>query len=298
MDKGLQTSFMIEQTFKDHESILKSLESGQSLVSILCSPAGVYFQILDALSQILPLKEAIQCASSLEKAGKRKAMRFLAKMAYPISLFIFSYLMVTFFESSILPSMQSFTQAENFLGIQLIKWFLSFWLILGCIGIVLLLILNCSKELRVYAVSNLFNKIPIFKAMMTWQFSCALSACLGHGISTERTLKTLCLIQDHSYIQYYAQSLQEQLKQGCTIVESLQNIGVDETFLHYYLIGSRSNNLQAMLDLYQRKTEKRIDLAIKKISIWIQVLSYFSVGAVVLIVYQVMLLPMELLNTF
>ena len=96
MDKGLQTSFMIEQTFKDHESILKSLESGQSLVSILCSPAGVYFQILDALSQILPLKEAIQCASSLEKAGKRKAMRFLAKMAYPISLFIFSYLMVTF----------------------------------------------------------------------------------------------------------------------------------------------------------------------------------------------------------
>ena len=53
-----------------------------------------------------------------------------------------------------------------------------------------------------------------------------------------------------------------------------------------------------MLDLYQRKTEKRIDLAIKKISIWIQVLSYFSVGAVVLIVYQVMLMPMELLNTF
>ena len=103
MDKGLQTSFMIEQTFKDYESILKSLETGQSLVSILCSPAGVYFQILDALSQILPLKEAIQCASSLEKAGKRKAMRFLGKMAYPISLFIFSYLMVTFFESSILP---------------------------------------------------------------------------------------------------------------------------------------------------------------------------------------------------
>ncbi|HIW17967.1 MAG TPA: type II secretion system F family protein, partial [Candidatus Faecalicoccus intestinipullorum] len=70
------------------------------------------------------------------------------------------------------------------------------------------------------------------------------------------------------------------------------------TVHEHYLIGSRSNNLQAMLDLYQRKTEKRIDLAIKKISIWIQVLSYFSVGAVVLIVYQVMLMPMELLNTF
>ena len=298
MDKGLQTSFMIQQTFKDHEKILKSLESGQSLISILCSPGGIYFQILDALSRLLPLKEAIQCATSLEEAGRRKTMRFVAKMTYPVSLFIFSFLMVSFFESSILPSMQSFTQTDDFLGIQLIKSFLSFWLILGCTGGIAFLILNFSNDLRIFATSHLLKKIPFFNALMTWQFASALSACLRHGISTERTLETLSLIKEHTFIQYYAQNLQEQLKQGRSLLEGLKNIGVDEAFIHYYLIGSRSNNLHAMLQLYQKKTEKRIDQSIKKLSIWIQALSYFSVGAVVLIVYQVMLMPMELLNTF
>ena len=298
MDKGLKISFMIQQTFKDHENILKSLESGESLISILCSPSGIYFQILDALSRLLPLKKAIQCASSLEEAGRRKMIRFVAKMAYPLSLFIFSFLMVNFFESSILPSMRSFTQTDDFLGIQFIKWFLSFWLILGCAGGIAFLILNLSNDMRIYTTSHFLNKIPFFKALMTWQFASALSACLGYGISTELTLETLSLIKDHTYIHYYAQNLQEQLKQGHPLLEGLKNIGVDEAFIHYYLIGSRSNNLQAMLQLYQKKTEKRIDRSIKKLSIWIQALSYFSVGAVVLIVYQVMLMPMELLNTF
>ena len=62
-------------------------------------------------------------------------------------------------------------------------------------------------------------------------------------------------------------------------------------------MGLHTSSIKELLHLYQQKVQKELEQKIKKLSLYIQIGSYISVGIVVLTVYQILLVPMNVLNT-
>ena len=105
LNKGLDTTFMIEICFRCHKSILAKLNEGEKLVSILTNGKENYFQILRILKDRLPFKEAIHCANEIDDVGKGWIKELIKTSIYPAFLFLFSFGMILFFQEMILPAM-------------------------------------------------------------------------------------------------------------------------------------------------------------------------------------------------
>lgn len=70
LNKGLDTSFMIEICFQDYKAILSKLHQGEKLVSVLTTGKENYFQVLKLLIAHIPFKDAIHCANEMDTVHK------------------------------------------------------------------------------------------------------------------------------------------------------------------------------------------------------------------------------------
>ncbi|MGN1277246.1 MAG: hypothetical protein ACI4UK_09690, partial [Floccifex sp.] len=68
--------------------------------------------------------------------------------------------------------------------------------------------------------------------------------------------------------------------------------------LTFYQIGSQNAHLSSSLELYLKTTKEKILQTIHKWTIYIQFISYGSVGLIAVLVYNVVLMPLEMLNGF
>ena len=66
----------------------------------------------------------------------------------------------------------------------------------------------------------------------------------------------------------------------------------------YVSIGSAAGNLEELLEDYMMVQENRWMLWIKRITAGITLSAYSFVGIVAVCIYRMMLIPLELLNTF
>lgn len=71
---------------------------------------------------------------------------------------------------------------------------------------------------------------------------------------------------------------------------------LSETFQSYYLIGSHNGDLNSALVAFMDWQQQRWFRLIHKVSIGVQLLSYAFVGVLVISVYQIMLLPLQMIN--
>ena len=72
----------------------------------------------------------------------------------------------------------------------------------------------------------------------------------------------------------------------------------DSDFKKMLVYALTSNQMHVFFDLYMKKCSLDLDKSVKKISTGIQLFSYISIGILVLIVYQIMMMPLNMLNQF
>lgn len=298
MDKGLDTRFMIEICFKESKMILTRLEQGENLIELLTQSKQAYFQTLKTLAQALPLKQAIQCAHELETTGKENGKELIKNCTYPSLLFLLSYGMLCFFQSVILPAMQTLEVSESFLVLGVLKKVYTLIILaLLIVGITIWagLHLKNRKDISRYI---LLKYIPFLQKNASLQFSTALSALSGHGLSTSECFRILSHLHENSFVAWYARNILDSLQKGNDLEQSLQHCLLDFNLIRFYQIGTQTSSLKSLLQLYAQTCKKELKVTTRNISVFIQVFSYFSVGFVVLITYQILLMPMNILNSF
>lgn len=297
LQKGLDTKFMIEICFKEHEAILERLGQGQTLTSILTDSSKSYFRTLKVLCHVLPLKQAILCEKELEKAGKSKIGQLIKNSIYPLFLFLFSGFMILFFRHVILPSMSVFTKQEHFVFLSLME--VSFLSILILISgfLVLSTVLFKHQNGQLFFYRKVLSHLPLLQKIFTIQFALRLSAFLGQGISTMRCIDILCELPYSFFVSIHAKTIQKALQNGEPFQKALSYCVLDPNFFLFFQIGTQTSSLKDLLQLYILKAEKEMEQRLKTIQLIIQIISYISVGIVVLVVYQILLMPMNMLNT-
>lgn len=296
LDHGLDVKTMITLSFKQSNLILKQLEEGKELSDILTRyQKGKYFDSLRILSKYISFQEAIACADKIHQVTQIFFQSFLKQVAYPIFIFLFSYFFILFFSSSILPSMAMYTENQSSeVMIQILKGMYTCIVLAGLTFIVLFLLSKKKKSLYVR-----IHQIPFVQTYMTYQFSIYFESLLSCHIHSIQCFEIIQQMHSNSYLTECASYILSQFQKGNSLESIFETSSYfDSTFAQFVSIGIHSSSLPTLLQLYQKRCQNVLNRWIKKTSIAIQMTSYVSVALLVFVFYQVMLMPLNMLNAF
>ena len=138
----------------------------------------------------------------------------------------------------------------------------------------------------------------LMKKMISLQFVCMYQALDKSYTSTQEILETLACM-DFSVVGKVSNEILACLKNGKSLEKSFLEIEVfDSDFKKMLVYALTSNQMHVFFDLYMKKCSLDLEKSVKKISTGIQLFSYISIGILVLIVYQIMMMPLNMLNQF
>ena len=98
-------------------------------------------------------------------------------------------------------------------------------------------------------------------------------------------------------VHYFGNRIYQELLEGKRLETIINTIPFDKTFLVFFKIGMKSADLVTILKVYYEQAIKSFKTIVNKLIVTMQVFSYSCVDILVLVVYQIMLLPLNMLNT-
>lgn len=288
---------------KDTTAIKEELELGHSMEEILITQGtGRFFEHLSFFLKITSLSKAIDSSLHLYDFERNLLSGLLKKTAYPLSIFVFAYVMLLVFSSAIIPQMlQSFDQGDNFQGLMLGVSLLQG----GCrlIGICTLcalagmLYLRKKPAIRNALVLRSPRLCKLASHVESYLFSGYMIELLQQGIPTRTALQYLEQIRKGSLFCELHKHLMSGLQQGedihCVIE---REVLLNDIFKQSFRIGSSTGALCNMLQSGLRQQERTWERLLKRTAILVQCIAYSFVGIVVLLVYQIMLIPLSMLE--
>lgn len=294
MNQGLPLDTLIHLTFKKDEEIITYLKEGMCLQEIFTrNQKKLYFKYLRILSRKLNLSDALDCVNKIEKSSNAFFETLLKKISYPFFLLIFAFLMILFFSDYVLVQMKDYiSNGMVFVFIHLLKWGFGFTILSMIFYLFLYYVLFYKYN------SKMKCPFQLMKKMISLQFVCMYQALDKSYTSTQEILETLACM-DFSVVGKVSNEILACLKNGKSLEESFLEIEVfDSDFKKMLVYALTSNQMHVFFDLYMKKCSLNLEKSVKKISTGIQLFSYISIGILVLIVYQIMMMPLNMLNQF
>lgn len=298
LDQGLDTKTVIQLCFKEQDKIITRLKNGEVLIDILCDGQTLkLFKILHVLAKHMSFKQALTCAERIDNSSNTISYHFFKKIAYPIFIFCFAYFMIIFFSRSIIPSMMLYSNGENsFLLLDLLK--ILFTLLFICM-VVLLVLMFMYVKVPVFKekIIPYLLKNKIYQLYVTIQFSIVLESLLASNLTSKSCFQILSKMNYFKEVHYFGNRIYQELLEGKRLETIINTIPFDKTFLVFFKIGMKSADLVTILKVYYEQAIKSFKTIVNKLIVTMQVFSYSCVGILVLVVYQIMLLPLNMLNT-
>lgn len=294
MNQGLPLDTLIHLTFKKDEEIITYLKEGMNLQEICTlNQKKLYFKYLRILSGKLNLSDALDCVNKIEKSSNTFFETLLKKISYPFFLLIFVFFMILFFSDYVLVQMKDYISNRMvFVFIHLLKWGFGFAILSMIFYLFLYYVLFYKYN------SKMKCPFQLMKKMISLQFVCMYQALDKSYTSTQEILETLACM-DFSVVGKVSNEILVYLKHGKSLEESFLEIEVfDSDFKKMLVYALTSNQMHVFFDLYMKKCSLDLEKSVKKISTGIQLFSYMSIGILVLIVYQIMMMPLNMLNQF
>ena len=140
-------------------------------------------------------------------------------------------------------------------------------------------------------------KNKIYQLYVTIQFSIVLESLLASNLTSKSCFQILSEMNYFKEVHYFGSRIYQELLEGKRLETIINTIPFDKTFLVFFKIGMKSADLVTILKVYYEQAIKSFKTIVNKLIVTMQVFSYSCVGILVLVVYQIMLLPLNMLNT-
>ncbi len=292
-------SVVIELVFKDHKKIVSLLQQGNKLSEILTlDHRDPYFRTLSVLMNHLSVREAILTCNDVHQSFLVLWKDSLKELFYPFLLLLFSFFMILFFDDYILPQMASYTGTIHNPFIFSLKIFYILIFLFLLITLLFILYVQRSSIEKKKKWIGYISKSNLFQQISSLQFSRILQSLLNKGISTQECFEIMDTMDFNPVIHCSVSHILSSLKQGNTPEQAFSSCPYfDSVFIRLTKLGLYSASLEKILELYNQITMNKVKDKIHQVCIWIQAFSYTGVGVVVLVVYQVLLMPLEMLKT-
>jgi type IV pilus assembly protein PilC len=251
------------------------------------------------------LPEALRrCAEYFDNRDKL-AKRVKGAMAYPVVVFVFIILIVTFIMTFIVPRFQlifdqfggqlpAFTRA--FMGFySLLRSNILF--ILGSIFLLIVLGIFASKTKNGHRFfSRITLKAPLIGSILSQTFLVmfcrTMSTLLAAGVSVLEVFDILCGMTKNDIIKDAITRTRESIVEGSNVSRSLSASGFfPNMVVKMVQVGEESGSLSAVLDRTSDYYERKVDSTITTVMGMLEPIMIVTVGAIVLVVVLALYLP-------
>lgn len=287
----------------DTSNLYERLEQGEDVLDVLLrDEKGRFYEHLRFFVSIMSLADAIQSSEALVTFEKELKTKFLKKSMYPVCILLFAYVMLWVFSSAIIPQMMnSFSMDDSFQTLSILVSVMKFF----CLSFALLsfsllctyLYLRMHQGLRSQLLYKHIAHLPVLKDYESYLLAGYLLEMQKRGISTKQAFSFLVTVDLDSVFHQMIVEIRNQLHKGQDYLCVVEQLGaLNDSFSVAFKVGATSSNMETMLSSFMKQQEFVWDKTIKKLSVFLQIVSYTFVGFVVLIVYQIMLVPLSMLE--
>ncbi len=283
------------------KTIYESLSAGEQLNKVLSFDE--FSTDLAFYVDYLPLEKSILLVKAQKDIKNEFKNQLTTRIRYQLVLLLSSFVLLSIFSKFVLPGMIINIDSNNQKAQSLLRNFGLLRVFRNTLLVAFLIIIGfgtyvfvAKKEVYVWNYLHLRNKDQPIKVLVSLSFSQKLKCMLEQGISFIDALKILRFRKKNSLISLLAHHFDETLLSGEQFEKSLDLSFFDDNFHSLCIYGLRDDDFIRSLDDYISYTQLLIMELLRKVSLAIQVFCYSFVALTILQAYQVILLPLELLE--
>ena len=286
------------------QEIQEKLNHGEAVVTFFPSfLPKVYQTYFESFICCMSFQESLSTSIAITKKEEKNRKQILQGIMYPTILLLGVLAGVYMFSETILPNMIRLMAGFQ-MDAQTCEWMqkcirLSTKSIMICFLIILVSISFALQKKYIVKTYQQIAKIfpnSIFVQVVSEQFARFFLECQKRNIPTRNALQILMRLQQQPCVSYIAKKLDQYLNVGSDILEAMQKTEVEEALLRFVKISYYSSGSEEMLEGYLEMVQKRKEQAIRRYTKVVQCISYGVCGVVIVFVYQVLMMPMRMLQ--
>lgn len=224
---------------------------------------------------------------------------FFKKIFYPLFLITSSFITLIIFKNSLLNLLQDYTTTK-------VVFFVNFYyyasiglIIIIIITLIFTLILISRKDILILSF-NRFRNFSIFEIIEIYflkSFIYLLLLTSDEGYSTIETFVFINKLKNNQIVSNIAYFLNSDLEDGLGIEKSIANMRINDKFKNVLRYSIKSSDFRAFIKAYDIQLDSEIMYQINKLTKILFAFAYFYIALLLLLFYQIILLPLTMINT-
>lgn len=287
----------------NYDFILTELSKGSTIEQFIQFKRDTFSKTLYFFIKISSFDQAVLSAFEYETFTRNLKNNWIKEISYPILLVTFTCLVYLFFNTYIYPQLQSLIlNQDRFILNHILTIILRIYIFvfLNIFIIILVYFLFIRKNEHYYSmIYDRLVKIPVIRKLISYDYAMHSLVLMKRGISTKQVFDSLLLLKNNRLLSIPLKSMIDSLHQGKEmnlIIDELKYF--DFKFKKFYKIGYYSQNLESSLSDYCIYQEEEFKKYLKNSSYVLCISSYVFVAIFIISIYQMLLVPLEMIQQF
>lgn len=297
LKQGLPLSLALDY-FKELKNVESTISSGGKIKGNFFSNNPKISKNIDFFLGFTTLEVALCSAMTLYLQEREFTKSIIEKLLYPCVLLFSSIVLLLFFTFKISPMLQSTLSYEPSFIFNLLQNI--FLIVFYCLSVWSIVIFcqsigyyrkKTKKEKKDYLLKTRITK-HVYSYLFAKHFILFQSLHLSFQ-------QSIYLMSNHPslMISEVSKEIHEGIKKGVPLLESFTSSTVfTKSFLRYFIYGNDISNIQKALSLYVEGVEKMTLYRLNKFTLILQIFSYSTCIYTVLMIYQALLTPLQMLE--
>ena len=284
--------------------VLEKLEQGQTFkeaFSLLLPHC--YRRYFNNFIRYLPVLESMRISVELATHEENMKHKMMKDMVYPVVMLFVMFIGMYLFNGFVFPQMMTLmtsfeinVSSYYFLRslIQLLSWLVT---ILFVVGMLLWVVFQePNRKCWLYRVLVKYVPDSLMVQKASAEFARYFLECVRVRISTKQTMKILLDMKEKPLVRLIAQELNDALSKGESFEVTLHTPFVEHALQQFFQIALHGSNCEKMLEGYLVMNQQRHIKQVRIFTRSVQLSCYGAIGLILLVVYQILMLPMQMLQ--
>lgn len=258
----------------------------------------------DQLRQYLSYEQLLEIDVAFKSFNRKLKQDIFKQLWYPSLLLVVLFMVLSLFLFRLYPSLHSLlvemdltTTSVSFIYGFLLVVFIGMSLFFLVFLVSLLLLLNQQNQKIFILLFKNSRLLLLGKKIYTHFFAYLFHLYLAYGASTRQILTLMKTAQFSNIVRWLAILTIYELDEGQSIDEAFNPALFDPSFIRFIHIATLANTLKEHLERYLDLNERIIKVMIKRLSTVLQSVVYVLIGLLMILLYQLLFTPMQLLNS-
>ena len=286
------------------QEIETRLQNGEELTSFFpdCCPKA-YRMSLEGFLKCLSFSEALSLCLEVVNGEQQQRQEYRKGLFYPCMMFLCTLAGVILFNEFCFPPLLSMMKGFHVESTHYDLLRVGFRLLSG--SVILLLLLSSaillffrqkSHRIQGYLLCAKYAPNSIYIQYESTDFIRFFLQCVRMHVPTRESLRILASIEQKPVICFLARTIETALVNGDSFEEALDVPWLDPSLLRFLKIALYSSEMESILERYLEMARQRSIRQCKRITKSVQILSYACIGVILILVYEVLMLPLQILT--